>query len=107
VIDDGPVARRLFRLEKKCDTEVGHKHNHDHTTMCLRGQLAVFTIAADGTETLLAELGLYSTAVIKAGVEHKLKALSDAGADYACIYSHRDFGGVVVQRYEGNKAAYI
>lgn len=36
---------------------------------------------------------------------HTVKAASDA-CDYACVYPHRDFKGVVVERFVNNQQAY-
>ena len=96
----GPIAVRKFALAKKCETHEMHKHNYDHTTVVFRGSLSV--IVGDETHGPYAE---GESVVIKAGVEHTLKAQED-GTAYWCIFSHRDFDGAVIKNYVGNIEAY-
>lgn len=108
----GPVLLRPTTLEKTCDSHVGHEHNYDHTTLVLSGRLRVLYryVQPDGTEVEgeTDDLGPGEHVVVLAKVRHTLKALED-DTTYVCIFSHRDLGGVVVERYAAlaNPRAYL
>lgn len=108
----GPVGLRPFRLEKTCHAAVGHEHNYDHTTIVIRGRLKVYyEYDKDGRAVRgeSGEFGQGETIFIRAKVRHTLKALED-NTVYMCVFSHRDFDGVVCETYEaamGNQAAYV
>ncbi len=101
----GPIGTRTFHLQKKCETSEGHQHNYDHVTLIIRGRLKVtYSYIRDGqkVEGESREFGPGDDVIIKAEVFHTLKAMEDDTV-YRCIYSHRDFNGVVVEKY--NSAA--
>lgn len=104
----GPVAVRRFVLEKVCHESVGHEHNYDHLTIVVKGRLRVtYTYTKDGREVSgSAEYSAGEDVVIKAHVRHTLKALED-NTVYLCVFSHRDFDGVVSQSFVGNQSAYL
>lgn len=95
----GPIGVRQFVLEEKCQESEGHEHNYDHTTFVHRGRLRV-TMGERVNEYAAGEF-----VVIPAGMRHTLKAL-EPNTVYYCIFSHRDFDGLVTQRYIGNVRAY-
>ena len=104
----GPIGVRRFTLEKVCESHEGHSHNYDHTTIVIRGRVKVaYRYERDGQlidgETREYAAGEYFVCLAK--VHHTIKALEDDTA-YVCIFSHRDFDGIVVQAYVGNAAAY-
>lgn len=106
----GPIGVRPFTLGA-CESNRGHEHNYDHTTIVIRGRLKVlYEYERDG-ETIKGEsgeLGPGQWLVIKAKVRHTLVALEE-NTHYLCVFSHRDFDGVVVEDYEasmGNHRAY-
>lgn len=105
----GPVGIRQMHLEKTCEAHVGHEHNYDHTTIVIRGRIKVlYRYVRDGEEIEgeSDEFGPGETIHIRAKVRHTIKALED-GSLWYCVFSHRDFGGLVTQEYIGNQAAYI
>lgn len=107
----GPVGIRRMHLEHACEANIGHEHNYDHTTIVIRGRVRVlYRYVRDGQEVEgeTAEFGPGETIFIRAKVRHTIKALTD-DVVYMCVFSHRDFGGVVVESYEasmGNQRAY-
>lgn len=98
----GPVfLRERPPFTAACQTNEGHAHTFDHTTMCVRGRIQITARWEEGGQPVekdLGEFGFLGTCVIKAGVFHTIKALTDDAA-YVCIYSHRDTDGVLVERY--------
>lgn len=109
----GPVAMRgPMVLEKACDANVGHEHNYDHVTLVISGRVRVlYRYVVDGREVegQTEEFGPGEPIEVRAKVRHTITALAP-NTVYVCIFSHRDFGGIVVERYEaamGNEAAYI
>ena len=107
----GPIGIRPMHLAKQCEANKGHEHNYDHTTIIIRGRVRVlYRYAKDGheIEDESDEFGPGETIFIRAKVRHTIKALTD-DVFYMCVFSHRDFDGVVVESYEasmGNQAAY-
>lgn len=130
----GPVAIRREVLEKICQESVGHTHNYDHTTIVIRGRLKIIyhegvpmTLEereawvaerrAEGTTDVLdipthkwvekdrKEYSAGAAVFIAADIRHTLKAL-DENTQYMCVFSHRDFDGLVTQDYVGNAKAY-
>ena len=107
----GPIAARRFHLEKACESHQGHEHNYDHTTIIIRGSVKVLYEYEHDGQTLRGESGEFGpgeTIHIRAKVKHTIKALED-NTVYLCVFSHRDFDGVVVESYEasmGNQSAY-
>lgn len=99
----GPVGMRIFELAEICQESTPHKHNFDHCTIIMSGAVAVLV---DGVE-----VGRVSATDHRPYIEvaaeslHTIKAL-EANTRYACIFSHRDTDGVVVQTYSGNDRAY-
>lgn len=102
----GPLGIRRFVAEQKCVAHEGHAHNYDHTTIVIRGGVRVTIREADGTERLLGEYHQGAAVEIKAGVAHTVKPIEDDTV-YFCVFSHRDFDGLVTQTYHGNEKAYV
>lgn len=102
----GPIGYRRFVLEKKCVANEGHKHNYDHATIVIRGRVQVTVTDDDGKELAKREYGAGDLFEVKASHFHEIKALEDNSV-YLCVFSHRDFDGLVTQRYVGNAEAYI
>lgn len=104
----GPVGHRTFLLEEVCQESEGHEHNYDHTTIVINGRLRVTYSYQEGdtrVEKVSREFGQGEFIEIKAGVRHTIKAL-EPNTLYACVFSHRDFNGLVTQVYNGNIKAY-
>lgn len=98
----GPVARYAVRLDAKCDESVGHEHNFDHATFVMAGRVRVSRSRREGDRLVpldATEHDAGAVVAIPAGVHHTIKALSD-GAWYYCVFSHRDFNGLVVEKYD-------
>ena len=105
----GPVGVRRFHLAKTCQTNEGHKHNYDHVTIVIRGRVKVrYSYDHDGQriDGESREFGAGEDFVVKAQVYHEVKAL-EPDTVYLCVFSHRDFDGVVSQQYTGNDLAYV
>lgn len=105
---EGPIFRRMYQLDRACESKQGHKHNYDHVTLVLRGRLKVlYSYEKDGktVEGEAGEFGQGESVTILKHVHHTLIALED-NTIYVCVFSHRDFDGVVVERYVGNTEAY-
>jgi quercetin dioxygenase-like cupin family protein len=109
------VGMRMIEGQKACEPLQLHKHRYDHTLLVFKGRLRVKwqfdkegkpnagVWPADG-----ASAGPGATVLIKAGVEHEIIPETDDWG-FVCIFSHRDFDGVVVESYGaclGNPAAY-
>lgn len=102
----GPVAVRPFSLAKTCHENQGHTHHYDHVTFVQAGSLKVFWRKpgeAEEHESRPFKVGEFF--VVKAEVAHRVKALED-GTRYACVFTHRDFDGAVVQEHNGHLEAY-
>ncbi len=102
----GPVAHRQFELAQACHENQGHTHNYDHVTFVQAGSLKVFWRKPG--EAAEKESRVFKTGdffLVKADTEHRIKAV-EAGTRYACVFTHRDAAGMVVQEYEGHDAAY-
>lgn len=103
----GPVGRRRFVLEKTCEESVGHQHNYDHATIVVCGGIKV-TIRDTEDGPIVSERDYFPGAdpiFIAAKKFHTIKALAD-NTVYFCLFSHRDFSGIVSQEYMGNQRAY-
>lgn len=100
IMVQGNLGIRQFSSERKCENSGIHKHNYDHMTMCISGWVLVTT----GDKTKELSPGAYCH--VEAGIEHSVKALEDKSMWY-CIFSHRDFDGMVSQSYVGNQSAYF
>lgn len=105
----GPLGIRRELLEKTCQEAVGHEHNYDHTTIVIRGRLQITFHQLQATGEWVAvsvrEYEQGSAIPILATVRHTIKALED-NTQYMCVFSHRDFDGLVTQNYVGNSTAY-
>lgn len=103
----GPHGVRIHTLEKTCQESVGHTHNYDHNTVVVTGGIKVTTRAtADGPIEIEQEYFPGSLPIyIAAHKFHTIKALAD-NTTYFCMFSHRDFGGMVTQTYSGNVHSY-
>lgn len=98
----GPIAFREFTIEGICKLSENHKHNYDHVTIIINGQVS---IKIEGVEEVK-EYGPGDIISVPANQLHILKALTNY-VRYHCIFSHRDFGGLVSQEYQGNNASYV
>lgn len=104
----GPVGIRRCTLRQVCVENEGHEHNYDHVTVVISGRLLVkYSYVQHGqlVEGESKEYGPSEVVEIKANVRHTIKALV-AGTQYMCVFSHRDFDGLVTQTYQGHDAAY-
>lgn len=104
----GPVGIRQIHLEKQCESHQGHQHNYDHTTVIIRGRVKVqYRYEKDGqtVEGESEEFGQGETIFIRKNVFHTIIALED-NTLYFCVFSHRDFDGIVTETYVGNQRAY-
>lgn len=88
----GPVATRTVTLTRDCGAYEGHEHKYDHTTMAVVGRIRISTDAES------VELNPGDEFATRAGVKHTVEPL-DEQCVYKCVYSHRDFNGVVSQTY--------
>lgn len=105
----GNIFIREMRFESKGDVVGGHKHNFDHTTYVARGGLRIERLAEDDSVEHAVEKWAgegFNWVLIKAGVKHRITALSE-GAIGHCIYSHRNPQGEIVQEYDGWRKALI
>jgi quercetin dioxygenase-like cupin family protein len=106
----GPIAYRTFTLESVCQESIGHEHNYDHVTIVISGSIRVkySWTEPDGkvVEGESKEFSQGQVVNIKAGVRHTIKAL-EPNTHYLCVFSHRDFDGLVTQTYVGNAAATV
>ncbi len=105
----GPVGLRQFHLGHACESNKGHEHNYDHTTIVIRGRVKVLYEYTKDGQTVTGEseeFGQGETIHIRAKVRHTLVALED-NTIYMCVFSHRDFDGIVTEVYTGNQAAYV
>lgn len=101
VIDAGTVGIRRMELHRACEAHHGHEHNYDHTTIIIRGRVTVlYRYAKDGQEVEgeSEEFGPGETIHIRAKVRHTIKALTN-DVMYFCVFSHRDFEGIVCERF--------
>ncbi len=96
----GPLGIRPFEFASVCESHVGHQHNYDHTTIVICGRVRVFYLDQDPQE-----YGPGEYFAVPAKVFHTLKAL-EPNTKYLCVFSHRDFDGLVTQEYVGNPDAY-
>ncbi len=101
----GPVGIREMTLPAVCEAHEGHTHNYDHATIVISGRVKVQYVLPGGTEGESREFGPGEAIAIKANVKHTLKALEE-NTKYLCVFSHRNFNGLVTQEYTGNQAAY-
>ena len=95
----GNVFIRPNTLEKTGDGVAGHAHNFDHTTIIFTGKVHVKAKLPDGT-IREADFEAPSHFLVRAGVEHEIKALED-NTVFWCVYSHRDPQGKIHQEYTG------
>lgn len=105
----GPLAFRKFILQRVCESFEGHSHNYDHVTMVVHGRIRVSYSWMDGDKKITGpdrEFGVGEDILIKANVFHTIKAL-EPNTIYRCVFSHRDFDGLVSQSYVGNDLAYV
>ena len=105
---NGPIGYRQFALEKVCEVNEGHTHNYDHAMIVISGRLRVryrYTVDGQTVEGDSREFAQGEIVTVKANVLHEIKAL-EPNTRYLCVFSHRDFDGLVTQTYVGNQAAY-
>jgi quercetin dioxygenase-like cupin family protein len=104
----GPVGIRQFDLAEVCHESQGHEHNYDHVTVVTRGRLRVTYSWEEGGQTVTGQSREFAAGerlLIKAKVRHTIKAM-EPNTQYLCVFSHRDFDGLVTQVYQGNAEAY-
>lgn len=105
----GPVGIRRHHLAAICEESHGHTHNYDHTTIVLSGRIRLTREKLiDGVwiAALPEEYDRGEAFEVPANYRHTIKAL-EPNSEWMCVFSHRDFGGLVTQRYtHGNVAAY-
>lgn len=101
----GNIYIRPNKLVKAGDKVKGHTHNHDHTTLFLKGPFRVRAKLPDGS---VVERDFISPAhcLIRADVEHEITALAD-DCEFWCVYSHRTPQGDIVQEFTGWEPAYV
>jgi hypothetical protein len=104
----GPVGSRRHVLEKTCQESHGHLHNYDHVTVVVLGGIRV-TIYREKDGPVESQQDYFPGSdpiPIANHKYHTIKALAD-NTVYHCIFSHRDFDGLVTQTYQGNVTAYV
>jgi hypothetical protein len=100
------------RLDRAGDSVEGHAHNFDHTSIVLRGAARFEAVLSNGPVSIdrfAADDEHGDTrchVLIKAGVSHKITALTDNTIVW-CVYAHRNPQGEVVQNFTGWEAAYV
>lgn len=115
----GPLGVREFHVAAACQQNKGHRHNHDHLTILGPGDWEIVfgepvldsagneVLDQNGNPTYRSEdrrkFNEGEAVTILAGLHHHIKFLgrTDGGKTswYVCAFSHRDFNGVVVERY--------
>lgn len=83
----GNVWVKMINLARAGDTDQGHSHRFDHTTLLARGRVEV---EVDGVSTMFAAPSLV---YIQAGRRHRITALED-DVVVVCIHAVRDGDGV-------------
>lgn len=106
----GNIFVRPMTFGGKAGTVVeGHEHNFDHTTYVVRGAVRIERLAVDGAVERVVDKRAtdgHNYLLIKAGVRHRLTALTDDALAH-CIYAHRTPQGDVVHEYDGWSPAYV
>jgi quercetin dioxygenase-like cupin family protein len=103
----GPLAYRAFTLERECQENQGHTHNHDHVTFVRAGSLRVFSRTdPDGPEEGSRVYRAGDFFLVRKDVYHRIKAM-EPDTRYACVFAHRDADGLITREYEGYHAAYV
>ena len=72
-----------------------------HNPRCRKSREGLAILAESKKEFVAGELF-----EVAAEQSHTIKALEDNSV-YLCVFSHRDFKGLVTQKYIGNNGAYI
>lgn len=100
----GNIFIRKVRLAQG-ESVGGHAHHFDHTTIFLRGRVAMHTLDPRcGCENdYVCEPGHHC--LTEAAVVHDLTALDADGAEFWCVFSHRNPQGELVDEYAGHHAA--
>ncbi len=104
----GPLGIRDFVLPEVCMESVGHEHNEDHVTIVVKGAILVKYSYMDKGVLVSGESARFNQGqevLIRKGVKHTIKAL-EPNTMYKCVFSHRDYDGVITQTYTGNQLAY-
>ena len=86
-VQSGTLFIRKVRLAGEGESVGGHAHEFDHTTIFLRGSVAIHTYDPRcGCEhDDVAKAGDHM--LIEAEVIHNLTALDDTGAEFWCVYA--------------------
>lgn len=111
----GPMFIRYNLLEKTGDEVMFHKHNFAHVSQIRRGSAHVVKLAEvagqtnlDGTPMLIKiaerDFASVSEFLVEANEWHEITALED-NTEIACMFTHRNPNGDVVQVYNGWNAA--
>lgn len=101
--EKGPLFIRVIHMGE-CGPHRSHKHNYEHTTICLSGGINVVCHKETGDENL-GDFWQGGCVVIAAQTEHTVTPLRP-NTTYICAYAHRDMDEVVIERYVGNPEAY-
>jgi quercetin dioxygenase-like cupin family protein len=110
ILVTGNIAIREMTFGGKAGTVVpGHEHNFDHMSYVPRGAARFELLGAD--DEVLKSIVKRATdgfnfILIKAGLRHRITALTDDALVH-CVYSHRTPQGDVVQEYDGWSRAYV
>lgn len=99
----GNIFIRQMCFEKAGYVHEGHSHTFDHTFFPYVGEFELERLREDGTveNTIVVKAAQpFNWVLIKAGVRHRIKALTD-GAIGHCIFAHRNPQGEITQVYEG------
>lgn len=99
--------RTLEALAVKGFVFPGHKHAHDHNTICFSGSFLAEMMNDDGTVKRSIVMKPRQHLLIEAGVVHRLTSLED-GTYGECWFSHRDpANGEVVEAWNGWDGAHV
>lgn len=96
----GSLFIRKVRLQVAGESVGGHAHSFDHTTMVLRGRLAVVMHDPSTRAPSALELRAGDHMLVAAGVVHELTAIED-DCEFWCVYSHRDAHGRIAETFQG------
>lgn len=103
----GPLGIRRCVLDKSCVGYDWHEHKYDHDAIFISGAGLVEYEYEENGKLITGSKEYYQSeiAVIKAGVKHRVIPTTDKVV-WICAFSHRDFDGMVTERYVGNLEAY-
>lgn len=94
-VTSGKLFIRKVRLRRKGECVGGHAHEFDHTTVFMRGSVAIHTFdPRDNTERDYTAQAC-DHMLIEAEVIHNLTALDEDGAEFWCVYSGPTEGNAI------------